>query len=83
LVIGAISLFSLTSINSYSDRLSKVSLKEWQLAGNIENTGREIGYNLLSYTRDSDETAWQNVQEGLVDLKSKVDSATVVANETS
>ena len=48
LIIGAISLFSLSSINSYTDRLLKVSLKEWQLASKIESTGRDIGYNLLT-----------------------------------
>ncbi len=81
LIIGAISISSLSRINSYTDRLLDVSLKEWQLAGKIENTGREIGYNLLSYTRDSDEEAWYSVLSGLELLKLEVDSATTLAIE--
>jgi len=74
LVIGAISIVSLTRINSYTNKLLDVSLKEWQLADKIENTGREIGYDLLSYSRDSDINDWENVKAGLSDLKLTVDS---------
>lgn len=81
LVIGAISIFSLNRINNYTDRLLEVSLKEWQLAGKIENTGRDVGYNLLNYTRDSNESSWKKVEDGLDELKQEVDSAMVLAVE--
>ena len=81
LVIGAISIFSLNRINNYTDRLLEVSLKEWQLAGKIENTGRDVGYNLLNYTRDSNESSWKKVEDGLHELKQEVDSAMVLAVE--
>lgn len=81
LVIGTISIFSLNRINNYTDRLLEVSLKEWQLAGKIENTGRDVGYNLLNYTRDSNESSWKKVEDGLDELKQEVDSAMVLAVE--
>ncbi len=81
LVIGAISLFSLSSINDYTNRLLDVSLKEWQLAADIEQTGREIGYDLLKYSRDSKPESWEQVQQGLIQLKSEVNSAKELAVE--
>lgn len=80
LVIASISIFSFSSINSYTNRLMDVSLKEWQLADDIESQGREIGYNLLTYTRDGDNETWRLVQEGLVEIQSIVDSAEILAN---
>jgi len=79
LIISAISMFGMTRINSYTNRLLKVSLVQWHHASSIENKGRDIGYNLLSYTRDADPVAWENVQNGFDELNSVVDSVSVLA----
>lgn len=81
LLIGIISISSFNKINSYTDRLLEVSLKEWQLAENILNIGQDIGYNLLNYGITPKKESWNKVIDGLGYLKLVVDSASSLAIE--
>jgi methyl-accepting chemotaxis protein len=81
LLVGVIAIFSLSLINKYTERLLDVSLIEWQLANMIENDGRDIGYNLMSYAKKHDAAAWEKVKSGLQRLKEEVDSTKTLAAE--
>ena len=81
LLVGVIAIFSLSLINKYTERLLDVSLIEWQLANMIENDGRDIGYNLMSYAKKHDAAAWEEVKTGLQRLKDEVDSTKALATE--
>lgn len=81
LLVGVIAIFSLSLINKYTERLLDVSLIEWQLANMIENDGRYIGYNLMSYAKKHDAAAWEEVKIGLQRLKDEVDSTKALAAE--
>ncbi len=80
-LVGVIAIFSLSLINKYTERLLEVSLIEWQLANKIENDGRFIGYNLMSYAKKHDTEAWEKVKTGLERLKEEVNSTKALAAE--
>ncbi len=80
LVLGLIAFFSLSRINTYTERLQDVSLKEWQIANLIENEGRSIGYNLMNYANKNDNASWQEVKNGLERLKGQIDSTQSLAD---
>ncbi len=55
LILGAISVFSLTRINGFAQSLEEVSLNEWGTAAAFETAVRKTGYEHLQYSKSNDE----------------------------
>lgn len=55
LILGAISVFSLTRINGYAHSLGDISLNEWGTANAFETAVRKAGYEHLQYSKSNDE----------------------------
>ena len=83
LVVGAISFFSLSKINSYSNKLVNVSLVEWDLAVEIESTARHIGNHLLEYSSTNDEAVWNELLVMMEELKSQIDTTEHMVQENN
>jgi hypothetical protein len=81
LLLGAIAIFALSTINRYSETMIEQSLVEWKLANTIEREAREIGYYLNQYSNTNEESDWEEVEEGLSLIKEEVVSASAFAEE--
>lgn len=55
LIVGAISIFSLTKIDTYAEDISEVYLSEWGSAAALEIAVRNAGYEQLQYSNTSNE----------------------------
>ena len=69
LLIGLISIFSLSQINTHTDELLKSSLKKLEFSNYNENQVRQLGYNLVQYSYSSQPEYWTKYQDGLKDLQ--------------
>lgn len=55
LIVGLAAIFSLNTINNYSDQLTDVNISEWDVANSIEKDMWEVGYNLSRYSDTYDD----------------------------
>ena len=69
LLIGLISILSLSQINTHTDELLKSSLKKLEFSNYNESQVRQLGYNLVQYSYSSQPEYWTKYQNGLKDLQ--------------
>lgn len=83
LTVGVIAFFSLNKINSYSNKLLNVSLVEWDLAGSIEGSARDIGITLLEFANTNSAEDWNLVLEKMGVLQTQIETTEqmVTAND--
>lgn len=79
LLLGAISIFALNTINNYSEAMVDESIVEWRLANNVEREAREIGYHINQYSLTNDNADWDEVETGLKSLSEHIEAARVFA----
>ncbi|HBQ59433.1 MAG TPA: hypothetical protein DD671_07360, partial [Balneolaceae bacterium] len=55
MIVGAISIFSLTKINAYADEIANAYIAEWGTASALEVAVRKAGYEHLQYSNSNNE----------------------------
>ncbi|SMO67378.1 methyl-accepting chemotaxis protein [Gracilimonas mengyeensis] len=80
LLLGAIAIFSLYKIDTYSKDLSKVYLNEWSSASAFETEVRNAGYEHLTYTNTGDEKYIESALSRISDINRYHDTLVVLAD---
>jgi methyl-accepting chemotaxis protein len=79
LIVGAVAIYSLNTIDSNTNELVDVNIPEWNIANSIENNMWESGYNLSRYNYTHQDTLYKKAVAKLDSVDTRIEEGKRIA----